>query len=135
MKKKERHIVRFEDVCDRIVEVRGKRVILDFAVAELYDVETREINQAVKNNPRKFPEGWVFELEKNELEDLRSKFLTANVADNQSDTLLRSKKLTLEGDLRSKISTAKFPSTKSRTMPKAFTERGIYMLATILTGD
>ena len=106
MEKKERHIVRFEDVSDRIVEVRGKKVILDFAVAELYDVETREINQAVKNNPRKFPTGWFFELEKKELEDLRSKFLTTNL-----------------------------PSTKSRTMPKAFTERGIYMLATILTGD
>ena len=124
MKKKERHIIRFEDVRDRIVEIRGQKVILDFAVAELYDVETREINQAVKNNPRKFPEGWVFELQKKELEDLRSKFLTANVADNQGAT-----------DLRSKNLIAKFPSPKSRTMPKAFTERGIYMLATILTGD
>ena len=124
MAKKKSHIVRFEDVRDRIVEVRGQKVILDFAVAELYDVETKRINEAVKNNPRKFPEGWVFELDKNELEDLRSKFSTTNVADNQYNT-----------NLRSKISTAKFPSPKSRTMPKAFTERGIYMLATILTGD
>ena len=124
MKKKERHIIRFEDVRDRIVEVRGQKVILDFAVAELYAVETKRINEAVRNNPRKFPEGWVFELEKKELEDLRSKFSTTNVADNQCVE-----------DLRSKISTAKFPSPKSRTMPKAFTERGIYMLATILTGD
>lgn len=124
MKKKERHIVRFEDVRDRIVEVRGQKVILDFAVAELYGTETKEINRAVKNNSRKFPEGWVFELDKNELEDLRWKYFTANVDDNQGIA-----------DLRSKISTAKFPSPKSRTMPKAFTERGIYMLATILTGD
>lgn len=106
MAKKERHIIRFEDVRDSIVEVRGQKVILDFAVAELYGVETKRINEAVGNNPRKFPTGWVFELEKNELEDLRSK-----------------------------ISTTKFPSPKSRTMPKAFTERAIYMLATILTGD
>jgi hypothetical protein len=135
MEKKERHIVRFEDVSDRIVEVRGKKVILDFAVAELYDVETKRINEAVKNNPKKFPEGWVFELDKNELEDLRSKFSTANIADNQPDTLLRSKNSTLEDDLQSKNLISKFPSPKSRTMPKAFTERGIYMLATILTGD
>lgn len=124
MKKKERQIIRFEDVRDRIVEIRGQKVILDFAVAELYGTETKEINRAVKNNPRKFPEGWVFKLEKNELEDLRWKYFTANIADSQETT-----------DLRSKISTAKFPSPKSRTMPKAFTERGIYMLATILTGD
>ena len=87
-------------------------------------METKEINRAVKNNPRKFPDGWVFELDKQELEDLRCKFFTANVADNQDDE-----------DLQSKILTANLPSAKSRVMPKAFTERGIYMLATILTGD
>jgi phage regulator Rha-like protein len=124
MVKKKRNIVRFEDVRDRIVTIRGKKVILDFAVAELYGVETKEINRAVKNNPRKFPDGWVFELDKQELEDLRCKFFTANVADNQDDE-----------DLQSKILTANLPSAKSRVMPKAFTERGIYMLATILTGD
>lgn len=124
MVKKKRNIVRFEDVRDRIVTIRGKKVILDFAVAELYGVETKEINRAVKNNPRKFPDGWVFELDKQELEDLRCKFFTANVADNQDDE-----------DLQSKILTANLPSAMSRVMPKAFTERGIYMLATILTGD
>lgn len=123
-KKRKNKIITFDDVRDRIVEVRGKKVILDFAVAELYGVETREINQAVKNNPRKFPEGWVFELEKQEVEDLRSKILITNVSDNQADK-----------DLRSKKSTANLPSPRSRTMPKAFTERGIYMLATIITGD
>ena len=50
-------IVTFEAVRDKIVVIRGQQVILDYAVAELYGVETREINQAVKNNPRKFPEG------------------------------------------------------------------------------
>jgi hypothetical protein len=83
MVKKKRNIVRFEDVRDRIVTIRGKKVILDFAVAELYGVETKEINRAVKNNPRKFPDGWVFELDKQELEDLRCKFFTANVADEE----------------------------------------------------
>ena len=91
MVKKKRNIVRFEDVRDRIVTIRGKKVILDFAVAELYGVETREINQGVKNNPRKFPEGWVFDLDKKELEDLRSKFLTAKVSDNQGDKDLQSR--------------------------------------------
>ena len=72
---KKKNIIRFEDVRDRIVEVRGQKCILDFAVAELYGVETREINQAVKNNPRKFPKGWVLELDNQESAVLRSKIL------------------------------------------------------------
>ena len=46
-------IITFETVRDKIIEVRGQQVILDFAVAELYGVETREINQAVRNNPQR----------------------------------------------------------------------------------
>ena len=64
-------------------------------------METRDINKAVKNNPDKFPAGFLIELSKDELDDLRWKF-----------------------------STAKF--SKTRVMPKAFTEKGLYMLATIL---
>ena len=109
MAKKKSNIVRFEDVRDRIVTIRGEEVILDFAVAKLYGVETREINQAVRNNPRKFPEGWVFEL------------------DNQESTILRSKILTLKQTSGS--------GKGSKYNFKAFTERGLYMLATILKGD
>lgn len=68
-------MVTFESVRDKIIEIRGQRVILDFAVAELYGVETREINQAVKNNPRKFPKGWRFELDSQESAALKSKIL------------------------------------------------------------
>jgi hypothetical protein len=70
-------------------------------VAELYGVQTKEINQAVRNNPEKFPEGYIFQLENQEFVDLRSKFLTT-----------------------------KYQMT--RQLPKAFTEKGLYMLATIL---
>ena len=94
----------YQRVKDKIVSLRGQDVILDFAVAELYGVETREINQAVKNNPDKFPKGYVWEIGKQELIDLRSKFLITY-------------------------------SAKSRTLPKAFTEKGLYMLATILKGE
>jgi hypothetical protein len=80
------------------------QVILDSDVAELYGVETKRINEAVKNNPKRFPEGYLFELTSNELEDLRSKF-----------------------------SSAKF--SKTRSLPKAFTEKGLYMLATILSSE
>jgi hypothetical protein len=52
--------------------------MLDRDLAELYGVETKHINQAVKNNPHKFPDGFIFELTKDELENLRSKDLTSS---------------------------------------------------------
>ena len=89
------------DVESKIITLRNQQVILDCDVAELYGVETKEINQAVKNNPEKFPQGYISQIDDQEFNDLRSKFLTA-----------------------------KFQMTRQR--PKAFTEKGLYMLATIL---
>ena len=54
------------DVEGKIISLRGQQVILDCDVAELYGVQTKEINQAVKNNPRKFPEGYIFEIDDQE---------------------------------------------------------------------
>ena len=101
MKKKE--IFKIEQVEDKILILRGVRVILDTDVADLYNVETREINQAVKNNPEKFPKGYVFTTTDKDLEDIKN------------------------FDILEKI---KFFNSN----PKAFTERGLYMLATILKG-
>ena len=50
-------ILEQQSVKDKNISLRGQDVILDFAVAEIYGVETREINQAVRNNPNKFPQG------------------------------------------------------------------------------
>ncbi len=86
-------LINYQEVKKKIIRLREQDVILDSDVAELYGVETREINQAVKNNPAKFPKGYVFELDKQEFTVLRSKFLIAN-------------------------------NPKSRTIPKAFTEKG-----------
>lgn len=97
-------IVVFDKIEEKIIELRGEKAILDSDIAELYGVETRDINKAVKNNPNKFPAGYIFEITKEELDDLRWKF-----------------------------STAKFAMT--RVFPKAFTERGLYMLATILKSE
>ena len=68
-------IVKYEQVKDRLIVLRGEPVLLDADVAQLYGVETRVINQAVKNNPDKFPEGYLFKLDKHETADLRSKIL------------------------------------------------------------
>ena len=67
-----------EAVLAKIIELRGQRVLLDRDVAELYGVETRAINQAVKMNPFKFPEGYTFVLDDQEVADVRSKILIAN---------------------------------------------------------
>ncbi|MHB1697462.1 MAG: ORF6N domain-containing protein [bacterium] len=70
-------IVNFETVESKIIDVRGEKVILDSDVAALYGVETKRINEAVKNNPDKFPEGYIFELNKNEWNGLKSKISTS----------------------------------------------------------
>lgn len=90
------------NVDSKIVELRNTKVLLDSDVAVLYGVETKEINQAVKNNPEKFPEGYIITAEKEEKSELVKNFDRFN---------------------NLKHSTAQI---------KAFTEKGLYMLATIL---
>lgn len=97
------NILPFQTIKEKIITINDLPVILDFHVAELYGVQTKEVNQAVKNNPNKFPDGYVFKLDDKQITDLRSKNLTAN--------------------------------SKSRVAPKAFTEKGLYMLASILKGE
>ncbi len=91
-----------ENVRNSIVTIRDIPVVTDADVAYLYGVETKRINEAVRNNPEKFPSDYMFVL-------------------SEEETM----------DLRSKISTTKL-SPKSRSLPKVFTEKGLYMLATIL---
>lgn len=114
-------IVKYEQVKDKVIVLRGEPVLLDADVAALYGVETKRVNEAVKNNPDKFPKGYLFKLDKHEMADLRSKFLISGSreTDNQEDA-----------NLRSKISTSSWGG--NRVLPTAFTERGLYMLATIL---
>ena len=89
---------------DRLYMIRGKRVLLDADLAIIYGYTTKAFNQQVKNNIEKFDEDFMFELSDEEVENLRSKFLTANI------------------------------SSKSRYNPRVFTEQGLYMLMTVLKG-
>lgn len=93
--------MRLQLIQNKIITIKETQVILDSDVADMYGVETKRINEAVKNNPDKFPEGYIVYLTDEDL----------NI-------------------LRSKISTTKF--SKTRVAPKAFSEKGLYMLATIL---
>jgi hypothetical protein len=78
MKNQQSNIVSIDinAVKSRMLQVRGQQVLLDRDVAALYGVETRVVNQAVKNNPDKFPAGYVVELTQEEIKVLRSKILT-----------------------------------------------------------
>ena len=73
-------LVGTKEVEAKIAVIRETKVIADADVAELYGVETREVNQAVRNNQDKFPADYMFELNKSELRDLKSKILTSNVS-------------------------------------------------------
>jgi phage regulator Rha-like protein len=91
-----------EEVENKIIEINGQKVIIDSDVAELYGVQTKEINKAVKNNPEKFLTGYIIELTKKDKDEVVKNFHHLN--------------------------NLKF----SPHLPKAFTEKGLYMLATIL---
>ncbi|MCK4563060.1 MAG: ORF6N domain-containing protein [Verrucomicrobia bacterium] len=56
------NVVRVEDIQDILVELRGQQVLIDADVAKLYGVETKRVNEAVKNNPERFPEEYIFQL-------------------------------------------------------------------------
>lgn len=98
-------IVDDKTIKEKIYLIRGQRVMLDADLAEIYGYSTRTFNQQVRNNIEKFDADFMFRLDKTELEDLRSNFLTANV------------------------------SPKSGSLPYVFTEQGIYMLMTVLKGE
>jgi hypothetical protein len=91
-----------ESIEEYIIELRGQKVLLDSDVARIYGTHTREINKAVANNPEKFPTGYIFNLSSTEKSELVENF-------HQFNRLKH-----------------------SRYLPTAFTERGLYMLATIL---
>lgn len=96
---------------DRIFLIRGQKVMLDSHLAELYGVETKALNRAVKRNRNRFPEDFIFQLTPSELESLRCQIGTSN--------------------LRSQIVTSKNRGGR-RYMPYAFTEQGVAMLSSVL---
>ena len=94
-----------DDLKNKIYMIRGVQVMLDSDLAEIYGYSVKAFNQQVKNNIDKFDEDFMFQLTQEEVDNLRSKFLTANI------------------------------STMSRSLPYVFTEQGVYMLMTVLRGE
>jgi hypothetical protein len=92
----------------KIYQVRGQKVMLDFDLSELYDIQTKVLNQAVKRNISRFPEDFMFQLTEDEYESLRSQIVT------------------LKENGRGK---------HKKYLPFAFTEQGIAMLSGILNSE
>lgn len=94
----------------KILLIRGQKVMLDADLAELYEVETKELNRAVKRNIERFPEDFMFQLTADEFDNLRFQFGTSS--------------------LKSQIGTSRWGGR--RYSPYAFTEQGVAMLSSVL---
>jgi len=98
-------LIPVESIVDKIILLRGEKVLIDRDLAELYDVETKQLKRAVRRNINRFPEDFMFQLTKEEYRSLRSQF----------------------GTLK-KGAHSKYP-------PMAFTEQGVAMLSSVLNSD
>ena len=99
--------MQLQTIQSRIHELRGQKVMLDYDLAELYEVETKRLKEAVRRNICRFPEDFMFELTKEESDSLRSQIATLNVGRGQH----------------------------SKYLPFAFTEQGVAMLSSVLNSD
>ncbi len=100
------NIIPIESIAEKIIILRGMKVMLDRDLAELYGVETRVLKQAVRRNSERFPDDFMFELSYEEFKNWRSQFVISN-----------SDKMGL------------------RYPPMAFTEQGVAMLSSVLKSE
>lgn len=108
----ENEIITVEGIRSLVYTIRGQQVMLDSDLAEIYGYELRAMNQQVKRNIERFPEDFMFQLTKDEVELVKSQIVTS-----RDNTFFSGQ----EGG--------------RRKLPYAFTEQGIYMLATVLKGE
>lgn len=130
------------DIKSMIRNIRGQQVMLDFELAMLYGVETKVLNQAVKRNINRFPDDFMFQLTKEELESLRSQIMTSKSIEKQQDTSWKSQIVTSNPSnndgaeiLTSQNATSNFAKMGLRRPPYAFTRNGIGMLSSVLRSE
>ena len=109
-----------KSIQNRIYEIRGERVLLDFDLATLYEVPTKALNQAVKRNVRRFPKDFMFRLTPEEWQELWSQIVTTSESEKST---------------RSQFVTTLQESRRKDNMPYAFTEQGVAMLSGILNSE
>ena len=106
-----------EIIHNKIYEIRGHKVMLDYEIAEMYEVETKRINEQVKRNIERFPEDFMFQLTENEWVMMRSQIMTTSDSN------------------WSQIATSSKKHRGKSYLPFAFTEHGVTMLATVLRSE
>lgn len=107
-----KELITTDEIRNKVYIIRGQQVMLDRDLAEIYGYEVKKLNQQVKRNIERFPEDFMFQLETSEIESVRSQIVTSRKNDFFAGQ---------EGG--------------RRYLPYAFTEQGIYMLATVLRGE
>ena len=106
-----------EIIHNKIYEIRGHKVMLDYEIAEMYEVETKRINEQVKRNIERFPEDFMFQLTENEWVMMRSQIMTTSDSN------------------WSQIATSSKKHRGKSYLPFAFTEHGVTMLASVLRSE
>jgi len=119
---------KLQNIKAMIYKIRGYQVMLDADLAKIYQVETKRLNEAVKRNIDRFPPEFMFQLTKDELENLMSQFVTSK----DKDENLRSQFATSKNgyNLKSQFATSSWGGR--RKLPFAFTEHGVIMLSSVL---
>lgn len=110
--KESTEVMTIDSISNRVYIIRGQQVMLDYDLAEIYGYEVKRLNEQVKRNNVRFPEDFMFQLSREEIEFVKSQIATSR--DNYF----------FEGQ-----------GGGRRKLPYAFTEQGIYMLATVLRGE
>ena len=111
-----------KSIQNRIYDIRGQRVLLDFDLAALYEVETRVLNQAVKRNIKRFPDDFMFRLTLDEWETIRSQSVTAYQGSEIPSSQI--------------VMLMTLPQNRTgKYLPYAFTEQGVAMLSGVLSSD
>lgn len=125
-KEKSSKVITVEGISSRVYYLRGQQVMLDYDLAEIYGYEVKNLNQQVKRNIARFPEDFMFQLTRDELISVKSQIVISR--EGISENCLKSQIVTLNesGNKR---------GLHIKKMPYAFTEQGIYMLATVLRGE
>lgn len=107
-------------VKSKIYTIRGQKVMLDFDLAHMYEVKTGSLNQSVKRNIERFPDDFMFQLNEDEWEEWKSRYVISNFIKNEDNTNLLSQNVTAKSLM------------KKRFLPYAFTKLGVSMLSSVL---
>jgi hypothetical protein len=125
---------------NRIYEIRGEKVMLDFDLADLFEVGTKVLNQAVKRNIKRFPKDFMFQLAPEEWESIRSQIVTTSFipVPGSQNVILDSKALKPKEKSTgnwSQIVTSSRKHRRKSSIPYAFNEQGVSMISGVLNSD